>query len=274
LNKSLTNSELVLARKIESNFMNSFRYMHGIDGALFWEDKTATGFLTNYPESYMNWVQIFNIDLQSPESDVKQVLTRYKERQCALTWYVGAHTSNPATVKECLHAEGFTNSVERNSIGMVLDQSKFVCSTPLPELRIKEIDRESSIKDFLVPFQLGFSISDVVTNLFGLYIKSRLGHSQRENWFIGYVNDTPVSAAGYFIDDGVAMIHSVATLPAFRKHGYARRLTEASICAALTKSQLPVTLYAGTMGRNLYLSIGFSEVYVRENYRLQTKHKF
>jgi len=268
----MSNQELKLdlAYKLESNFINSFRCVDDIKDAVFWEDDTTAGFITGYTDPYLNCVFKFNSNSANVTDEIKQVIKRFKDRQCPASWFVGRHTLNPELIKETLKNLGLKHSnTSGNYVGMEMDKSKFHYSQALPELRIERVDNKVKIKDFLKPFQIGFEMPEQSVNYFELYMQSRLKNPNREGWFIGYVDQAPASISGYFIDSDVIMIHSVATIPEYRRKGYARRMNEVILSETSKFGDLPVTIYGSKMSTNLYRNMGFSDLYVMENYLFQ-----
>jgi len=263
--QKLAEQKLDLSKKMESNFVNSFRYIDDIKDALFWEDQVSAGFVTGYADSFLNLVFRFNSNSANINSEIQQILKHFTDLQCPASWFIGAHTFNPEMVENTLKNLGLKKAALAYS-GMVLDRSKFQYSQSLPELRIANVESDSRIKDFLKLLQIGFNMSDQSIKFFDSYMQNRLGKPQREGWFVGYVNGIPVSISGYFIDAGVIMIHSVVTLPEYRRKGYARMLNEIGIFESSKFGELPVTLYGSKMGENLYRNMGFSDLYVMENY--------
>ncbi len=260
-------SQFKLAYKIESNFINSYRNMHNLDNSVYWEDETTAGFVSGYPVPYLNCIFKFNSASSTPANEIQIALAPFKQRQCPMSWFVGVHTKEPEFVKTTLQAQGLKPSgALGNYMGMALDTNKFSYSQPAEELEITAVDGISKIEDFLKPFKIGFHASDRVAKYYELYMGSTLKRPSKEGSFVGYVNGSPVSTAAYYIDSGVALIHSVTTLPNFRKKGYARLLNEACIASARKKEDVPIVIYGSNMSNNLYRSMGFSDVYVMDNY--------
>lgn len=79
--------------------------------------------------------------------------------------------------------------------------------------------------------------------------------------FVGYVGETPVTTVATVVDDGIAGIYSVATLPEYRGRGYA----EAAIRHALDEARRQfgveaTTLQSTRLAVRLYQRLGYRTV--------------
>jgi GNAT superfamily N-acetyltransferase len=76
-------------------------------------------------------------------------------------------------------------------------------------------------------------------------------------FWVGYVDDQPVSCSAAFVDTEVVGVSMVATLPAERGKGYGTALTWAATVAA---PELPAVLLASDEGRPIYERLGYEIV--------------
>jgi GNAT superfamily N-acetyltransferase len=264
---TLTLPRLELARRTERNFINSFQGFQGINNSVFAETDTVAKFRTGYPVAWMNCVLRINGNADNLNGEVAVILRDYEQLSCPMYWFVGALTNRASRVKEVLEARGLQFS--GNYVGMALEPKMLSSSPPLPELRIEEVDGSRKIRHWLQPFTVCFAAPEIVKKHFQEYGCKRLGDSSKEVWLVGYCEDLPVSTAAYVINSGVIMLHSVTTLPQFRRRGYARRIMETAINHALKRVRLPICLYSSPMGMQLYKNMGFVEVYEFAHYLFQ-----
>ena len=257
-----------LACRMERNFISGYKGSHGIQTAVFSEDDSIAKLLTGYPVPWMNCVLRFDAGGKDPNEEVAKVLKGLDQQRCSMYWFVGALTARPTKLHEALKANGLALS-GGGYVGMALPAEAYSPTSPPSELAIKIVDGAKKIREWLEPFSMCFSAKGLVRSHFFQYGLKNLGDSSKEVWFTAYLDDTPIGTAAYVINCGVILVHSVATLPAFRRRGYARAVMEAAISHALNRVSLPVTLYASAQGLELYKKVGFSEVYRMTPYLLQ-----
>ncbi|HJQ83886.1 MAG TPA: GNAT family N-acetyltransferase [Candidatus Binatia bacterium] len=78
--------------------------------------------------------------------------------------------------------------------------------------------------------------------------------------FVGYVERTPVAAAGVWLAHGVAGINFVGTVPEHRGHRYAEAVTWAAVREGFRRGAAFASLQPTHLGRPVYERMGFVEV--------------
>lgn len=63
-------------------------------------------------------------------------------------------------------------------------------------------------------------------------------------------------------------VHSLGILPDFRKLGFAEEIMHQIINHSIENQYEIMTLQSSPMGRNIYLRLGFEEVFLMSNYQL------
>lgn len=81
-----------------------------------------------------------------------------------------------------------------------------------------------------------------------------------QTFYVGCFEGRPVAVTLLLIDQGVAGIYAVATLPEFRRRGFSRRLLARAVSDARRLGCETVTLqvHRGSEAERLYLNLGFS----------------
>jgi N-acetylglutamate synthase len=248
---------LKLAQQAETCFVNGARNYDHIFGSRFFEDEQVACYVSQYPVAWMNTV--FKVSGSPSKELIRRTSKIFKDQSLPMTWYVGALTSEPELVSTILEEEGLKPS--GTSVCMVLDHDKFSRSTTIPDLKIEKLCKEEMIKDWLTSFEISFEVPPNLLRHFDQHIRNRLGRLDDEVWFVAYLDGAPVSSLSYHLNNGLIMLYSVTTLPAFRLRGYAKQLMEVAIDHALHREKLPIALYASPMGLPVYKSMGFQEVY-------------
>lgn len=244
--------------------MNGFKLISGIAGSTFIDNAQISEFFSGYPIAWMNGV--FRIDGNSSilENLIRDTVAKYGGTP--MIWRLGEITPNKERVAELLLKNGLKFS--GSEPGMVLDLNKLHYSEPVPGLTVKMLEYKQQIPDWLDQFASVFDLPADAKSHFDVFIQGNVGCVNDQAWFVGYVDDVPVSTSYYLIDSGVTMIYNVGTINGYRKKGCGRRVVEAAIDHALKISNDPITLYASEMGRPLYEDMGFVEVYRYNEYTL------
>jgi hypothetical protein len=79
-----------------------------------------------------------------------------------------------------------------------------------------------------------------------------IGHDYRA--WVGMVGDNPVSTATAYLSDGFVGVYAVATVEEARGRGYGEAVTWS---ATLCEPELPATLQSTSMGRPVYVRMGY-----------------
>lgn len=256
-------ADVTLACQMESNFINGFRALASINDAKFTECDGIAEFFSGYGISWLNCVLKADGEDLAVHEKVKRVLQKY-DAGCPMVWHVGALTTSPESLKSVLAKHQVRSS--GHSPGMVLRKSGNVENRHVENFVVRELCRADDVQDWLRPFVEAFYLNEFVSEHFELYIRSRLGQSSRDHWFVGYLNNVPVSAASTFNDSGVSMIYNVSTIDSFRNRGYGRKVMEHVINHAMVTFGDPVGLYASELGLLLYHDLGFETVYYIEEF--------
>jgi hypothetical protein len=77
------------------------------------------------------------------------------------------------------------------------------------------------------------------------------------HFYLGTVKDIPVATSMSFICEHSAGFYNIATLPEYRKRGYATAMTAYAMTEAFRKSCKTGILHASVMGEPVYSSMGF-----------------
>jgi len=250
-------SNLDIARRMERNYINGFRLISGINGTIFSEDEDTAEFWSGYSAAWINGVFRTNGSAKNLEEIVARTLR--KNPAVPMLWRVGVLTSEPERVGEALLARGLRDAGTVPALALMPGQ---LVSSPQPvEMTVKVVSTPALVSDWLEPYCTGFDLNETIRSHFEQFIKGRIGSSQTEAWFVGYVDNQPACCAYYLTTCEITVIYNVATLTDFRNRGYGRSLVEAAIQHAWQRSAYPIALYSSEMGLSVYRKIGFSDVY-------------
>ena len=250
---------------METNFINGFKLIAGINDSRFTESALLAEFYSGYGTSWLNCVFRADGTDSSIESLTQNVLSKYDSAR-PMVWHVGALTKAPEKVKDLLKSH---QAVPVGSApGMVLstNDARAFKTPDTASLVIRNVATRTEISDWINTFSSSFDLPEHVANHFETFIQRRLGHSSNDFWFVGYVDEVPISSAYYLNDSGVSMIYNVCTLETFRKKGYGRSMMAHVIAHASERFTTPIGLYASEMGYSMYEALGFKRIYEIEEF--------
>ncbi|WP_139959356.1 GNAT family N-acetyltransferase [Flavicella sediminum] len=156
-----------------------------------------------------------------------------------------------------LKENGFKLRFEQVGMSLKIDEA-FAIAT---DFKIQRVTNSTQIKIwadlFFQAFKYVISIETIEKTL------------QDIPYYIAYDKDTPVGTAIAYASNNSMGIHSVGIPPEMRRRGYAEQLMKQLINLALSQQMEYVSLQASAMGKNIYLKLGFTELFVIQNYVLQ-----
>ena len=168
-----------------------------------------------------------------------------------------AHADAP--LASALRARGFVDLVPMAD--MILTDDPGTRCAP-PGLEVRPVTSEQARRDYVavsvaayVPdFQLEPALmEDTLPTLASL-------HAPHVQGFVGYVDDTPVAAAGVWLSHGVAGINWVGTVPAHRGRRHAEALAWAAVREGFRRGARFASLQPTHLGRPVYERMGFVAV--------------
>jgi FR47-like protein len=258
-----------LARCIESNYINEYRPMHDFMGATFNEDDLVTEFTTDLPTTWLNGILCADGRSASLPQRMEEIISERRNRG-PFSWRLGVLTPNRDVVRKLLQTHA-PKRISRTA-GMILNDPSIIESTTMTarpkdqSLIISEVRSEKELAQFMIPFNQSFCPSEITADFVEKFFRTRLEQYPKETFLTGYLGERPVSCSYYVVNSDVAMINGVSTIEEFRGRGFARRIAEATIVHINTAHKLPVSAYTSEMSISLCKKMGFTDVYVREDY--------
>ena len=168
-----------------------------------------------------------------------------------------AHADAP--LADALRRRGFSDRAPMSA--MVLEQDPATHCAP-SGLEVRAVASEPVRRDFVAvsvaayveDFQLERAlVEDTLPTLVSLNAPHIQG-------FVGYVDDTPVAAAGVWLSHGVAGINWVGTVPIHRGRRYAEALAWAAVREGFRRGGRLASLQPTLLGRPVYERMGFVAV--------------
>ena len=155
-----------------------------------------------------------------------------------------------------LEKHGFSLKFEQIGMGLKLE-NKFNNSGTL---KLKRVETKQEARLW----------SETFENSFGYLIHPSLFDSMplATNCFVAYQQDDPVGTGILHTTGLVTGIHSVGIVPEHRRKGYADEIMKQLLNKAIAGGSEYATLQASSMGKGLYLKLGFESQFAIRNYAL------
>lgn len=249
-----------LNKQLELNYIEGFFAFQGLEGIDIEDGRKFTTITTNSSVPWLNGVLRTTITDRALIKDaVEPQLQKFKGHHKPFVWHLGVLSSEANILQKQLSYHG---GVEFKDIAMVADlKNESLFETDQSELKIKTIETEKVIDDWIVPFSQAFNLDSAGKKIFRHYIARNLrSNSVNIRCFTGYVEDSPVASSMYFVAAKVPVIYNVGTLIEFRRRGFASAMVQAT-CSALRKSgESLVGLYSSPENSYVYRKLGFQEI--------------
>ncbi|SFW57147.1 Acetyltransferase (GNAT) domain-containing protein [Sinomicrobium oceani] len=158
--------------------------------------------------------------------------------------------------KALLAQHGFIRTFEQVGMSMPLEQE-------LPQLHRLDIRPVSDAYEArswasLYPKAFGYRIADHI-------LRAAPEHT---DFYIAYYQHKPVGTAILHYTGSIAGIHGVGIIPEMRRNGFAGEIMNSVLNIARSKGAKTATLQASSMGKGLYVKMGFATQFIMENYQL------
>jgi ribosomal protein S18 acetylase RimI-like enzyme len=128
----------------------------------------------------------------------------------------------------------------------------------LPEVEMRPVCDTHTRSTFTELTAVAFEIPYMVAN--SVYAREAAWNGDYQG-FVGYVDGKPASIIAIVAAAGVLGVYSLATMPAFRRRGYAEALLRAAVSEASKRTGLTrVILQSTDAGYALYKRMGFRDV--------------
>ena len=251
--KDLSVSSLVTA--LETSLFEFFKLFEQWPRAEVHDDPDLLWTITDIPFPTFNGV--FRACLSDPDAAIEAAIGRCRRRNVPMMWWTGPSTQ-PAELGIALEAHGFTGE---EVTGMAANLRSLPREVPVPPgFVIERVADLKTMKKWCHVLCIGFEMPDFVGEAFLDFLRSIGFDSQSTvRYYIGYLNNKPVSTSLMFLGASVAGIYCVATIPEARKSGIGSATTLMPLHESRTLGYRAGILHASQMGVNVYNGLGFRE---------------
>lgn len=242
---------------LEANLEEGYIRLGQALGAEFHHEPDALWFVTDIPLQVPNGVVRFRAIPEEASERIDVLLGEYAKRHAPSCWLLNPSTM-PANLAERLQRHGFFSEF---APGMAADLHATDFSVLLPaSLNVQLVANESAMADWLRVLVIGSAfLPDIERVLFDLLKRLGFHPNPTVRFFLGTLNDQPVSTSMLFLGGGIAGIYCVTTVPAARQRGIGTALTLAAMREGLADGYHIAGLQSSEMGLPIYQRLGFRE---------------
>ncbi|MEM7800270.1 MAG: GNAT family N-acetyltransferase [Chloroflexota bacterium] len=253
INKSLSNAVAVQA--IEQNldkFVGLSQHWPACDTRV---DQDIVWAISDTPFYTLNNVAQARLNDAQAAETIEQVAQLSSSKQVPVIWWVGP-LSTPESLGAQLEAHGFM-SVSQTP-GMALDLTRLAALESMPaRLNITKVSNQDDLNRLNQVSARGIDLGPETEAATLEMLSSAMVAATGLQYYIGWFDNKPVATASMLLDDRVAGIYNVVTLPEVRKRGIGSAMTHFALKDALTQGAQIGILHSSPLGINVYRGLGF-----------------
>jgi len=211
---------------------------------------------SNIHQRYFNRVFYYKSHQADGVKKIQEIIQQYHNLNVPFIWFVGPWNDDDHLVA-ILKREGL--QLSRQETGMAIDLEAHAPEFNLRrDVTIRQAQTNQELKDWLIPIVESFQYTSEISQFLAkTFQEKKILSNPSWKFYIGYLDEKPVAASRLFLQDGVAGIHHVGTLPAYRGRGLGRAMTINTLLEAVKMGYQMGVLRASSMGINIYKKIGF-----------------
>ena len=246
-------SEHQLLKAIQQNFIEYFRPFQTLPNAVWHEDNDTTWIVVHGAPG--NHVLSVNLT-DNVDAHLQALLIEHEKVTGFMRWLPTA-CDTPTDLANRLEQLG----LKRNNQGepvMVADL-RMMPAIPKADVEIIQVSTEAELREWQHATGDGFGSGFEFAAIWGnTYLKKGLEPNNPFMHFTGYVNNKPVTSVSLLLAGGIAGIYDVSTIPAYRKRGLGRTITQHAMRIAAQRGYEIAYLRSSHEGFNVYRSLGFA----------------
>ena len=255
--RTLESADLLAA--LDTNMVGFWKpYGRGV-GCKMQDAADAVWIYTGVPHPLFNCVIRASLPPNGIEATRNTLQGLIRERGAPVLWWVGP-LSQPSDLGAALERSGLSAAGE--APGMAIDLAALPAeSEAIANFSVETVD--SVAKQALwariagVGTEFPPAAIDALARIEATLDDPKYRAQRR---YIGYLNGEPVASSALVLEAGVAGIYAVATVPPARGKGIGRAMTALPLMQARGLGYRAGILQASSMGRPIYVHMGFRDV--------------
>ena len=209
-------------------------------------------------ETEKGFERIFSVNIEENQNHrIQQMISFIRAGIMPDSMLITPNTK-PENLSEILLEKGFIINDSDPCMLMYIDEYESSISKNY-ELDIKKVTDKIFLEDWLNIINKALFGCELVTfEQFYDILKP-----DNTSFYIGFVNNTPVTACMTIIEGDTSVLEMVATLKEYRRNGYATTLIDTALTDLAQKGIKTISLRAEADGVNVYKKLGFKECFNR-----------
>jgi hypothetical protein len=237
---------------ITSNLYGLYEFIGVRKGCVLHKGNIVDWVITK-PSCWPN--MIFNTRINNPDqaNEIKEITGYIRGKKTPPFWIITPETDG--VVESILEDNGLIaiDLMTGMAIDLIDFRKKYEDKGNSTGLDITEVASESQMLQWIeIVNKVIFKGKKLDQELF-----TGLPGNSSIHFYIGNIKDNPVATSMSFISPHSAGFYSIATLPEFRKRGFATAMTAYAMNEAVNKGFKTGILHASVMGEPVYLQMGF-----------------
>jgi ribosomal protein S18 acetylase RimI-like enzyme len=239
---------------IERISRNCFRSFAGFPGAELIDDGRIFGVMSRVPIPFFSGIASTNL----AADEVEEVIDLFRAKGCPFRWWITPSTQ-PRGLDAILEAKGMHHAYD--APGMAADLTTVRLDVPLPAgVTIRRLRDANELTPWIQVFVRAFSRPEAEGKVWrDAYALCGFGDAAAWTHFVAFLDGEAVATTSILLDDGLAGIYFVATLPEARGRGIGAAVTRAAMQFARDRGATQAALQASELGYGVYRSLGFVE---------------
>jgi GNAT superfamily N-acetyltransferase len=215
--------------------------------------------ITGLPVPLLNGIFGAHLTPDIADAAIEVSVARVTPSNVPAYWFIGPST-RPQDLGANLERHGFVRRFDLPGMAADLLALKESRSAP-KDLTIERVNDAEALATWARTVWSGTEFPEESREPFvELEVSTGLASEAARLRYLGYLNGVPVATSAMILQDGVAGIYAVATLPEARRQGIGTALTLAPLCDARDMGYRVGTLQASSMGYSVYERLGFRQV--------------
>lgn len=250
--------------QLQQNFITYFRLFAGLPGITFTEGSVTWNASHGAPGSMVLSTQLVGDDI---DQQIDETLRQIGQHTTAVDWFVFPGCQ-PADLGDRLRQRGVAGGPDGKwelygNIGgpggnwMWLDLTTLGAPPTTPDgFHVKQVMNQAMFDEWTAINAKGFGADDY-SAFHAAYSRHGFGLDAQAIHFIGYCGAEAVTSATLLVAGGSASVYNVSTPVELRRQGFGGAITHVALQVARSRGYRDTWIWASSLGRSVYIKIGF-----------------
>jgi GNAT superfamily N-acetyltransferase len=241
-------------RQIQENLMVYMRLFAGLPGMTLY-DAESFWFVSN-KSAPGNTILRTRFEASRTEERIDAMLEQIGQYSDHIDWFVFPD-DQPADLGKRLEARGMPGGPGGNWLWT--DLTSLGADPTAPDhFRIEQVRNDQMLVEWVRVSEAGTGSELAI--FYDAYARHGYGPDAFSLHYLGYLDDTPVTAGTLLDAGGCATIYDVSTPPAFRHQGFGRAITHALMQEIRNRGYADTWIWSSTMAKSVYQKLGYIDV--------------